>query len=46
MVRLAAHPIAGVQGALSFMETVLNACMDLRRRDCRIDPHISLQEFV
>ena len=32
-VRLAARPIAGIEGALSFMESVLNACMDLRRRE-------------
>lgn len=30
-VRLAACPIAGIEGALSFMESVLNACMDFRR---------------
>jgi nitrogenase molybdenum-iron protein alpha/beta subunit len=28
MVRLAPHPVAGISGSLSFVEDVLNACMD------------------
>lgn len=30
MIRLAARPLAGTEGALLFMELVLNACMDKR----------------
>lgn len=31
-VRLAPRPVAGINGTLSFMEDVLNACMDRKRR--------------
>ena len=30
-VRLAPHPVAGISGTLSFIEDVLNACMDRRK---------------
>jgi len=46
MVRLAARPIAGIEGSLSFMENVLNECMDLRRREDGINPQESLREFL
>ncbi|MDD1719430.1 MAG: nitrogenase component 1 [Methanoregulaceae archaeon] len=32
-VRIRPRPIAGIQGALSFMEETLNACTDMRRKD-------------
>jgi nitrogenase molybdenum-iron protein alpha/beta subunit len=31
MVKLAPHPVAGISGTLTFVEDVLNACMDQRR---------------
>ena len=31
-IRLAPRPLVGINGALSFMERVLNACMDKRRK--------------
>jgi hypothetical protein len=31
MVQLAPHPVAGIAGILSFVENVLNACMDQKK---------------
>jgi nitrogenase molybdenum-iron protein alpha/beta subunit len=31
VVKLAPHPVAGISGSLSFVENVLNACMDHRK---------------
>jgi nitrogenase molybdenum-iron protein alpha/beta subunit len=31
MVQLAPHPVAGISGILSFLENVLNACMDQKK---------------
>jgi hypothetical protein len=31
-VRLAPRPLAGIHGTLSFMEDVLNTCMDTKNR--------------
>jgi nitrogenase molybdenum-iron protein alpha/beta subunit len=31
MVQLAPHPVAGITGILSFVENVLNACMDQKK---------------
>jgi nitrogenase molybdenum-iron protein alpha/beta subunit len=31
IVKLAPHPVAGISGSLSFIENVLNACMDRRK---------------
>jgi hypothetical protein len=31
MVKLFPHPVAGITGTLSFIENVLNACMDRKK---------------